>query len=312
MENTINNRKESIRVALIGIFINVGLAVFKISAGILGNSFALVADGIESSADIISSLVVIMGLVIASKPPDKEHPYGHGKAESLAGLIVSLALIFAAIFIAWNSIKEIRNPEALPPHWLTLAALIIVIVVKEWLFRLVNKQGQSDNSTALKSDAWHHRSDAITSAACFIGILIAVIGGTKYAGADDWAALVACLIIGYNGWTLMIPALQEIMDGAVPEPEANPFHKIAVSVEGVLFVEKFRLRKSGIEYQADIHAQVDPLISVVEGHNIAHKLRNALTTYDPRLTDISVHIEPYFKEEHLMNTHHIEKQEKLT
>jgi predicted Co/Zn/Cd cation transporter (cation efflux family) len=171
------------------------LASLKILAGVFGNSYALIADGIESTADIVTSLVVWGGLRVAETPANERHPYGYGKAEALAGVVAALGILVAAVVIAVQAIREILTPHHLP-HWSTLLILLLVVGVKETLARWTNRVGEQADSVALQADAWHHRADAISSIAAFIGIAIALVGGPGYEPADDWAALVACLVIG--------------------------------------------------------------------------------------------------------------------
>ena len=273
------------------IAINVVLALIKITAGILGNSYALIADGIESTTDIVSSLVVWGGLRISLKPPDKDHPYGHGKAESIAGVVVALSLLGAAVMIAVQSIREIRTPHH-TPEWYTLVVLAGVILVKETLFRKISDVGHELDSSALKSDAWHHRSDAITSAAAFLGISIALIGGPGYEVADDWAALLACAVIVFNGIRLLLPAMNEVMDGAVPDNIENRIRTIAATVDGVLEIEKCRVRKSGLGLLMDIHVIVQEDLTVREGHKIGHDVKDSLLASNLNIVDVTVHIEP--------------------
>ena len=231
--------KAGLIAASIGMAVNFVLAIVKIVTGIVGHSYALIADGIESTADIVSSIVVWTGLKISSLPPDDDHPYGHGKAESIAGLVVALALLAAAVFIAIQSVREIITPHH-APAWFTLLVLALVIATKETLYRFVFKVGDELTSTAVKGDAWHHRSDALTSAAAFIGISIALMGGPGYESADDGAALLACAIIVFNGYRIFRTALGEIMDAAVPNPMQKEIREIASSVTGVVRVEKCR------------------------------------------------------------------------
>lgn len=280
-----------LRASAIGIVTNFGLAIIKVVVGVVGNSYALIADGIESTADVVSSFIVWSGLRIASRPPDADHPYGHGKAESIAGVIVAVALLGAAALIAWQSVGEILNPHG-APAWFTLVTLVLVIVIKETLFRFVNKTGHSLDSTALKGDAWHHRSDALTSAAVFVGISVALIGGKGYEGADDWAALFACSIIAFNGIRLLRPALSEVMDAAVEAETQTRIRVIAGGVAGVAAIEKCRVRKSGLGLCMDIHVEVDGHMTVSEGHEIAHRVKDALTASELRIADVVVHIEP--------------------
>jgi cation diffusion facilitator family transporter len=273
------------------IAINLVLALIKISTGVIGNSYALVADGIESTTDIFSSLIVFGGLRISTRPPDENHPYGHGKAESLAAMVVAVFLIAAAILIAVQSIKEIRAPQS-SPAWYTLVVLGIIIVIKELLFRRMRKVGDSLDSSSLRSDAWHHRSDAITSLAAFIGISIALIGGEGYESADDWAALLACSIIFVNGVRLLRPALNEVMDAAPSDLIEARVVETASSVEGVVDIEKCRIRKSGLGYLMDIHVEVKSDLTIREGHDIGHAVKDRLLDSELPISDVIVHIEP--------------------
>lgn len=279
------------RASLVSVVANPLLALGKIVAGVLGNSYALIADGIESSADVFSSLVVWKALRVSARPADREHPYGHGKAESIAGLIVSAALIAAALLIAVQSVREIITPHHAPAPF-TLIVLVAVVITKEGLFRYVGGAGKALDSTALKSDAWHHRSDAITSIAAFIGIAIALIGGPGYESSDDWGALVACAIISYNGVQLLRPALAEIMDAAVSRETEVRVRAIAAGVDGVREIEKCRIRKSGLGLLMDIHVMVDGDLTVREGHTIAHRVKDALIASELPIHDVVVHTEP--------------------
>jgi len=277
---------------LIGLFSNVLLAATKITAGILGNSYALIADGIESTMDIFSSVVVLGGIKISSIPADESHPYGHGRAESLAAMIASMALLMAGIGIAVKSVMEIINRTHHTPAVYTLIVLVGVIAVKETLFRFLFSVGNAVNSLSIKTAAWDHRSDALTSIAAFIGISIAIIGGRNYESADDWAALVASGIIGFNGINMLKNALNEIMDHA-PHPETEEaIRNIARHVPGVADIEKCRVRKSGLNLFVDIHVQVDGHLPVHKAHDIGHQVKNALTTSDLGIADVLVHIEP--------------------
>jgi cation diffusion facilitator family transporter len=283
--------KKGLMAAGVGLAVNVLLAIIKIVTGVVGNSYALIADGIESTADIISSLIVWAGLKISSLPPDEDHPYGHGKAEPIAGLIVSLALLAAAVFIAVQSSQEIRTPHH-TPAWYTLLVLALVIVTKESLYRFVFKVGDELTSTAVKGDAWHHRSDAITSAAAFVGISIALIGGKGYESADDWAALLACSVIAFNGLNLFRAALGEIMDAAVPHPVQNQIREAAAAVPGGVRIEKCRIRKSGLGLFVEIHVEVDGNLTVRHGHGIAHEVSDHLMSSSLSVQHVVVHVEP--------------------
>src|SRR5215212_11778864 len=196
-----SNLQTGARVALLGMAINVVLAAVKIFAGVVGNAYVLIADGIESALDIAGSAVIWGGLKVAARPPDKTHPYGHGKAEPIAAIVVAILVLGAALGLAVQSVREIFLPHHGPAPY-TLAVVIGVVVIKELLYRYVNRVGRNVESTAIQTDAWHHRSDAITSIAAFIGISVALIGGEAWNSADDWAALFACAIIAANGYRL--------------------------------------------------------------------------------------------------------------
>ena len=279
------------RVALLGLVINVALASVKIVAGVIGHAYVLIADGIESALDVAGSIVIWGGLTVAARPPDRTHPYGHGKAEPIAALVVAICVLAAAIGLAIESVREILTPHHGPAPF-TLAILVAVILIKEFLFRYVNRIGRDLESTAVKTDAWHHRSDALTSAAAFIGISLALIGGERWQSADDWAALFACGVIAANGVRLALPAFQEIMDTAPGGKIVKPILAVASSVPGVVEVEKCYARKMGLDYYVDLHVGVDGNISVHEGHEIAHQVKAAIQQSDSRIADVLVHIEP--------------------
>jgi cation diffusion facilitator family transporter len=280
------------RWALIGAGVNVALSVVKIAAGIIGHSYALVADGIESALDVAGSLVIWGALKYAARSPDADHPYGHGKAEPISALVVSGALCVIAVVLAGLSVMEIFSPRRALPAWGALGVLVAVICIKEIMFRKVVAVSESIGSNALRADAWHHRSDAITSVAAFIGILIARVGGPGWESADAWAALFACAVIGFNGLRLFVPALGEIMDAAPPPEIEERVRRAASAVEGIIDLEKCRVRKMGLEYYVDLHAGVDGRISVADGHLIAHEVKDAVRAADSRIADVLVHVEP--------------------
>jgi cation diffusion facilitator family transporter len=279
------------RLALLGALINSLLACAKIFAGIIGNSYALIADGMESTLDIFSSFLVWAGLRVASLPPDDTHPYGHGKAETLSAIGVALVLLATALILAIKSVHEILTPHHAPEPF-TLAVLLLVIVIKEYLFRRVLLKSAEIGSRAMASDAWHHRADAITSFGAFIGISIALIGGPGYECADDYAALIACGVIAFNGIRVLGPALNEAMDTA-PDPEIErAIRAVANAVEGVEGIEKCRVRKMGLEFYVDIHVLVDGDLPVRAGHSIAHAVKDGVRSQVRAIADVLVHIEP--------------------
>lgn len=282
----------ALRVTLLGVMANLFFAVVKIVTGLAGSSWALVADGIESTADAFTSLVVLVSLRISVRPPDEKHPYGHGRIESLAGLLVSAALFLAAGVIVWHSIQEILVPQQ-APEWFTLPVLVAVILGKLYLSRLIGESGKLHGSSAMLRDSWHHAADAITSFAALIGISIALWGGPGWESADDWAALVACAVIAVNALLLLRGSVDEMMDSAVPEPLEMVLRDIACAVEGVRAVEKCRIRKSGLGFLMDIHVEVDGGLTVTEGHDIAGAVKGALLGSDRNVVDVTVHVEPH-------------------
>jgi len=285
------NEHRAIKTTYASIVGNALLAIIKGLAGYFGNSYALIADSIESTADIFSSMLVLVGLKYAIKPPDKNHPYGHGKAEPLITFLVVLFLMASATIIAYESIKNINTPHDIPKPY-TLIVLGLVISIKEIFFRIVSKKGEEIKSTALKGEAWHHRSDALTSLAAFIGISIALIFGKGYESADDWAALVASILIFYNSYLILRPALGEIMDEHLHEDVVSEIREISKNVEGVIDTEKCFVRKSGIKYHVDLHVIVKSTLTVKEGHEIAHRLQRKLQETLPDIEGVLIHIEP--------------------
>lgn len=286
-----SQEKTALRAMYLSIAGNVVLSVVKGITGIVGNSYALVADAIESLSDVFSSLLVLLGIRYANRPADKNHPYGHGRAETLGTFVVVGFLTGSASLIAYQSIRYIRTPHDVPQPY-TLVVLGLVIVVKEIFYRVMLKKAKAANSDAVKADAWHHRADAITSLAAFVGISIAVIKGKGYETADDWAALIASGVILYNAWLIFRPALGEIMDEHLHDDLVEEIRKVAAGVEGVMYTEKCHVRKAGTRFHVDLHAAVEGNISVTEGHRIAHLLKDRLLEKIPVLKDVLVHVEP--------------------
>jgi len=281
-----------IQAAQMGLLVNALLVVTKLIAGIVGNSYALVADAIESSTDIFSSLVVLQGLRVASRPADSLHPYGYGRAEPLAAGVVALMLLAAAVCVAILAIREILTPHHAPAPF-TLVVVGGVVVIKELLFRTVFRVGSETGSTAVKADAWHHRSDALTSAAAFIGISIALWGGPGWESADDWAALVAAAIIAVNGVRFLLAAKNDLMDRTPDSALLAQVEAAARSVDGVRATEKLRVRKLGVDYSIDLHVQADPGLSLHDAHIVGGKVKSAIRTALPAAKDVLIHMEPF-------------------
>jgi cation diffusion facilitator family transporter len=289
---TTTHEKKAINATYFSIAGNAALSLVKWLAGYFGNSYALIADAIESTADIFSSFLVLFGLKYASRPADKNHPYGHGRVEPLITFLVVGFLIISALIIAHDSIVNIQTPHELPAPW-TLFILGAIIVWKEISYRVVIKKSKETNSSSLKADAWHHRSDAITSVAAFIGISIALILGKGYEAADDWAALFASAFILYNSYLIFRPALGEIMDEHTYDDLIAEIRVESLKVPGVIATEKCFIRKAGMKYHVDLHLIVDGNITVREGHDIAHELKDTLRERIPVLGHVLIHVEPH-------------------
>lgn len=287
----ISNKDKAIKTTYLSIVGNILLSVIKGLTGYFGNSYALIADAIESTTDVFASCLVLFGIKFSARPPDDNHPYGHGRAEPLVTFAVVGFLLMSATFIAYESIVNISTPQVAPESF-TLYILAAIIIWKEVFYRIVYRKGKETNSTSLKADAWHHRSDAITSLIAFIGISIAIVLGKGYETADDWAALLASGFIVYNAFLIFRPALSEIMDEHIYDDFVADVRRISATVEGVVDTEKCFVRKMGLTYHVDLHLTVDGNISVREGHDIAHRLKNELQRQIPEISDVLIHVEP--------------------
>ena len=283
--------QRSLRATFLGLTTNAVLSGIKLATGIIGHSHALVADAVESFADVFSSLIVWRGVTVAAEPADEDHPYGHGKAEPLAAAIVSGMLLLAAGWIAVKAFSEITKPHPAPAPF-TLVVLLVVVVVKEILFRFVRREASAVDNAAMRTDAWHHRSDAITSFAAGIGISVSLLGGPGYEAADDWAAMAAACVIAWNGWRLLRPAFNELMDTAPDRKIRDEIRRLAETTPGVARVEKCFVRKMGYQFYVDMHVEVDPQMTVLRSHEIAHAVKDKIRDAKPAVSDVLVHIEP--------------------
>jgi cation diffusion facilitator family transporter len=280
-----------IRASLRGVMVSVGLGAVKVVTGVLGHSYALIADGVESILDVVSGLLVAASLKIAARPPDEKYPFGYGKVEPIVASAIALGLLIAAAGIAIQSIREIYQPHETPEAY-TLIVLVLVVAVKELLFRFLLRTGESIESKSMESDAWHHRSDSLTSLAAFVGISIALLGGKGYEPADGWAALFAAGVIALNGFRLFRMAWREIMDASPPKTVVDKMRAIARRVDGVAGIDMCRVRKSGLGLWVDIHVEVHGEMAVHDGHEIAHRVKDALLASNHNVMDAVVHIEP--------------------
>lgn len=288
MKTKIQKAIQTTYISIIGNFI---LAIAKGITGVFGNSYALVADAIESLTDVFSSALVLFGIKYSTRPADSNHPYGHGRAETLVTFLVVGFLLISATFIAHESIVNIQTPHETPEKY-TLIVLAVIIIIKEFFYRIVSKKGKETNSSSLQADAWHHRSDAITSLMAFIGISIAIFMGPGYETADDWAALFASFFIVYNAYLIFRPALGEILDEHVYDEMVNEIRRISEQVKGVEGTEKCYVRKTGMTYLVDLHLVVNGNLSVTQGHEISHMAKDKLMEELPELANILIHIEP--------------------
>jgi cation diffusion facilitator family transporter len=281
-----------VRATLIAMGLSALLAAVKIISGIAGYSYAMIADGVESMLDIVSALVVLGTLRIAATPPNEKYPFGYGRIEPIGAIVVASGLLIAALGIALQSVREILLPHHAPAAW-TLIVLVLVVAAKELMFRFLSRTGAQIESSAIQTDAWHHRSDAITSAAAFVGISIALIGGKGYEMADDWAALFACAVIARNGLKLLRNAVRDVMDAAPPVTLSERIEDIVRAVPGVEEVDKCLVRKSGLGSFVDLHIEVDGRIPVRDGHEISHRVKDALLASELAIIDVSLHVEPW-------------------
>jgi cation diffusion facilitator family transporter len=283
--------KRNIRVVILGLCANAALTAAKLTAGLLGHSHGLTADAVESCADILGSALVWRGVVVAARPADEDHPYGHGKAEAITSAAVATLLLLAAAAIASQSLKDIFRPRTAPEPW-TLAVLVCVIAIKEVLFRLVIGEGRRTGNSAVQMDAWHHRSDAVTSLAASVGILVSWIGGSAWSGADTTAALFAAAIIAWNGWRFLRPALEDLMDATASPEVTAAIRRVAAQVPGVENIEKCRARRMGGQLLVDMHLWVPPDMTVARSHEIAHRVKDAVRREIQEVDDVLIHIEP--------------------
>lgn len=286
-----SHKETAIKTSYLSILGNLGMAITKATVGILGNSYAMIADAIESTTDVFASFLVLFGLKYSTRPADENHPYGHGRMEVLITFIVVGFLMISASIIAYESILNIQTPHHAPKSF-TLYFLGAIILIKETFFQIVIRKARQTNSSSLKADAWHHRSDAITSVMAFLGISIAIYFGKGYESADDWAALLASLFIIYNAYQIFRPALGEFMDEHSHDEIIEEIKSISRQVEGIIDTEKCFVRKTGMVYYVDLHAIIKGDISVREGHDLSHQLKKKLMVEIPTIANVLIHIEP--------------------
>ena len=280
-----------VRATVVALLVSATLAALKIGAGIVGDSYALVADGIESVLDLLSGLLVLGGLKVSASEPTATYPYGRGKAEPLAALVVATVLMLAALGIALGAVQQIVTPQAAPAPF-TLVVLVVVLIAKEGTYRWLMWKGREIGSQAIQVDAWHHRADALTSLAAFVGISVSLVAGEGWVRADDWAALVACAVIAWNGARLFRGGLRELLDVAAPRDVHDRVRALAAAVDGVRGIDELRVRRSGLVYLVDIHVEVDGDLTVRRGHSLGHLVKDRLLDSELPILDVLVHVEP--------------------
>ena len=285
-------KPEILTMTLIIFGVNLLLMVMKFSGGFLGNSQALIADGVESMIDLLVSAIFMIGLSYSLKPPDSGHPFGHGRTEALTSCLASLIIFAAGVIVAYFSVIQIFS-ENNPPEFFTLPLLAVVIILKFFLYHRIRKLRSYKNSLTLSSEGRHNMLDAITSFVAFFGISLSIGGGAFWAKADEVAALLTCLFIWYNAAWILKKAVYELLDGSLPDELIDPMRETAALTEGVLEVEKCLLRQSGVHLFLEIHLKVDPDLTVEKGHQIAHIVKDSLLHNHIRLVEVVVHIEPF-------------------
>lgn len=281
------------RLGAVSLVSNISFAAVKLIVGFVGNSFALIADGIESLADVLSSVVVWSGLRVSGKEADHEHPYGHGKAEAISTLLAGLGLLVSASIIGYHAVREILTPQHAPAPF-TIPFLIVIVLAKQWLYLALSKGSRRHNSMALRAEAWHHLSDSLTSVGVLIGLIIAVFAGPGYEVADDIAALVITVLITFNAFRIIRPALDELMDRRIEDFRITLIEKVAAEIDGIENLETVTIRRSGSGYVAEIHMEVEPLLTVQESHHLSHLLKDRLLEHpELKLIHAVMHVEPY-------------------
>lgn len=291
-----DREKEIRNITLWGAFVNVVLTVFKILAGVLGRSSAMIADGVHSLSDLLSDVVVLVFTRISSKGQDRDHSFGHGKFETLATLIISILLVAVGANLLSSGVRNIMgviNGEILErPGYVALVAAVVSIVAKESIYHATVRTGRKTGSTAVIANAWHHRSDAFSSVGSLIGIGGALVLGDKWTVLDPLASCVISVAIIVVAVKMAMPSLAELLEASLPEEIEDEILATASSVEGVNDVHELKTRRNGMSFIIDAHIAVDPDISVVEAHDIATNVENALRERYGRETQINIHVEP--------------------
>jgi cation diffusion facilitator family transporter len=279
------------RVAIAGMVASGALAVIKILAGLLGHSTAVVADGFESAGDVIASGFVLLGLTLASKPADENHPYGHGRAETLTGLVIGLVLVAAGTLISYRALQGIDQIHPPPAAWV-IWPLIVSAVVKGGLATLKFRYGKKLDSAALIADAWNDWTDIVSATTALLAVGLTLVDPQRFHAADHFGAFAVGLIVIFTGLRVSRDTAYQLMDTMPDESRINTIRSVAQSVPGVRGVEKCFARKTGLKYHVDLHLEVDPNITVRESHDIATQVRIHIKESLPWVADVLVHVEP--------------------
>lgn len=285
--------QQAMSAAWIGLFSNISLALIKIVAGLLGHSIAMIADALNSLGDTLGAAGVLYGLRLAKRPPDANHPYGHSRAETVAALTIAVLIAMSAIGIGVEAIRGFTSQHPIPPAWVLWIALGN-IVVKEVIYRYQRRIAERTSSSSLLAAAWDHRSDAICSTAVFVGLAVVRFSGGRYLGADDVAALAVVSVILVAAVRIYLLSASKLMDEQCGEEVCKQITRIAASIEGIHAIEQVRARRSGLEVHVDLHIEVDPALTVEEGHTIGHHVQEALIRKMPAVSQVLVHVEPAF------------------
>lgn len=291
-ENTRETMRQVQKVTVWGLAANLALAAIKFVFGILGNSQALVADGVHSLSDSTTDIAVIVGARFWTQPADEEHPYGHGRIETMITFFIGLVLGIVGLLIAYRAIQTIGMDHRSAPGWIVFAAACISMVSKELMYRWTVLVGKRIKSSALMANAWHHRSDGLSS----LPVAIAVLGTKiqpEWAFLDHIGAIIVAVLIIQAAWKISWPTLKQLADTAASEEERRKLIALARIVDGVKDVHALRTRHIGPGLQVDLHVLVDPNLSVSRGHNIAGIVKRKLLDDGPDVVNVLVHIEPY-------------------
>jgi len=296
-----NRVKPIVFATWIGIIVNLLLSILKAVGGVLSGSRALLADALHSASDVLSSFVILFGVKIANKPPDEEHPYGHGKAENIASIIVAILLIVVGIEISISSIKVFYGIVPPAPSILALFILLISIGVKEGLYHYKSRLGKKLNSTALIADAWHHRSDSLSSVAALIGVGLSILGEKLHLSyfiyGDAVAGIVVSIIVMKVGYDLIKASATVILEKVLSKEEIQHYKETVFKIDRVKRIDQLFARTHGSYIIIDIKISVDQHITVKEGHDIAREVKDILMDSHVEIEDVLVHINPFFDNE---------------